>query len=284
LLNNPWSGNPTQRKAPPKPGSIANPFAGGTGIIPPPGKWKAGNPGAATFHGGFVAPGLLPAQGGGGGNPMAGILADYLNQMRGDMGAESAADKGGMINQLRRYVISYGALPDFAQLGGLGADAQGYLQEAMDPATMALAQKAEAEGVSSHARLAHGNEIATRRIPAGLAARGMLQSGQTGADLGEQALQYKTSGYDMLNEMLSGIQGGVSGFQNNERARQRQLADMEMQAAMQAAQDWGNSYFDPGGSDPTSPAAAAVQHLQRPKITAATRPWKKSGSYAVKAM
>ena len=212
-------------------------------------------------------------------NPFAGIMADYLNQMRGDMGAEGAADKGGMINQLRKYIVSYGALPDFSNIGGLGGDAKGYLAEAMDPNTMALAQKAETEGLSSHARLGQENDKATRLIPALLASRGMLQSGQTGNDLADQGMKFKQSGYDMLNEMLSGITGSVSGYQENERQRQRQLADMEMQAAMQAAQDWGDSYFD-GGQQQSSPMQTLLQRFKiAPKVTPATIPWRKAGGF-----
>jgi len=185
-------------------------------------------------------------------NPAAGILQDYLNQQRADFAADSSADKGGMINALRKYIISYGAAPDFAQLGGVGGDAQGFLKEAMDEKTMGLAAKAEAEGLSSHARLGQQNNKATRFIPEALAARGMLRSGQTGADLGEQAMSYKQAGYDMLNEMLSGITGSVGNFQENERGRQRQLAEAAMNAAMQASQDWGD--YDMGGGDDAGPA------------------------------
>lgn len=182
-------------------------------------------------------------------NPYAGILADYMNQMRADFGAQASAEKGDAINRIRQYIISYGGSPNFDQFGGLGKDAQGFLKEALDPRTVALAKKAEEEGVSSHARMSRANEIANRRIPSQLAARGILRSGQTGADLAEQALTYKQQGYDMLNELMGGVTGTVRGYQEAERERQRQLAQMEMEAAFQAAQDWGDSYFDQGPTD-----------------------------------
>jgi len=209
------------------PGSI------GSSIINAPGGQWVGYPGS-----------LGPQGGGGGGNPYGGILQDYLNQQRADFAAQGAADKGSMINALRKYAISYGELPDFESLGGLPKEAAGYFKEAMDPKTRELAAKAEREGVSSHARLAEQNMLATRRIPSQLAARGLLRSGQTGSDLNQQAMDYKRSGYDMLNEMLSGITGSVSNYQNAERERQRALAEAEMQAAWQAAGDWGDSYFN----------------------------------------
>lgn len=196
-----------------------------------------------------------PASPRGGSNPYAGLLQDYMNQARADFGADTAADRGSMINALRKYAISYGALPDFSSLGGLGGEAAGYFAEALDPNTRALAEKAEKEGLSSHARLAHANQLTTRRIPAALAARGILRSGQTGSDLAEQALTYKQQGYDMLNELLGGITGTVGNFQEAERQRQRQLAQMEMEAAWRAAQDWGDSDLEDGGAAASSPAA-----------------------------
>ena len=287
MLNNPFSGNPTQRKAPAPP--KFNPFANMPGWGTPPvngiPQYGKANPNSTMpYLGGILKgtqQGVAPAPRG---NPQAGILADYLNQMRADAGASSFADKGSMINAIRKYAISYGALPDFSQMGGLGGDAQGYFQEAMDPATQALAQKAEAEGVSSHARLSHANDVATRQIPSALAARGMLHSGQTGADLGEQAQLYKNQGYDMLNEMLSGITGQVGGYQNAERERQRQLADMEMQAAMQASQDWGDSYFDNPSAPATSQTSLASRFgLVKPQVTGPTKVRRRGGGFA-KAM
>jgi len=194
------------------------------------------------------------------GNPIAGILADYMNQARADFGAQSSAEKGDMINAIRKYIISYGGPPELAELG---KDAQGYLKQAMDAKTLGLARKAEEEGLSARARLGQGNQRAVRLIPAALAARGMLRSGQTGSDLSDQAMQYKQSGYDMLNEMLGAITGSVSQYQNAERERQRQLAEMQMQMAMQAASDWGGSYFDGDGGG----GAGGVPDYGRPTPT-----------------
>lgn len=208
----------------------------------------------------------------GGGSPYASLLQDYMNQARADFGAQSTAERGDLINAIRKYMISYGSSPNFDVMGGLGKDAQGYLKEALDTKTLGLMKKAEEEGLSSHARLGQANEKATRLIPAALAARGILRSGQTGSDLADQAMQYKQSGYDMLNELMGAITGGVSNFQNAERERQRQLAEMEMQMAMQAAQDWGDSYFEEPAPPPGAPANAG-----RP--TTATRPKRPGPNY-----
>jgi hypothetical protein len=193
----------------------------------------------------------------GGGNPAAGILADYMNQMRADAAADRNAEKGSMIQNLRQAIISYGLAPDYS---ALGKDAQGYLKEALDPNTLALAAKNEAEGISSHARLGRANEQSMRRIPAALAARGILRSGQTGSDFGDQAQDFKNQGYDMVSALMQGIQGSVGGFQEAERARQRALAEAEMQAAMQASEDWSDSDFgDTGDTGDTGPASTSAK-------------------------
>jgi hypothetical protein len=215
--------------------------------------------------------------GGGGGSPYAGLLQDYLNQQRADFAAQGAAEKGDMLNALRKYIISYGSSPNFDQMGGLGKDAQGYLKEALDPKTLDLAKKAEEEGLSAHARLGQVNERATRMIPAALASRGILHSGQTGSDLSSQAMQYKQSGYDMLNEMLGGITGSVSNFQNAERERQRALAEAEMQAAWQAAQDWRRCQSS-GDTRPHSIATSVVGVLLR-DVAVAVEPRGHSDGY-----
>lgn len=179
-------------------------------------------------------------QGGGGGNPYAGLLGDYLNQMRADAQGASVNDAASRDAMLRRLAVSYGAIPDFASLG-ISDASKGVLQGALDSNTQALAAKNYAEGTSIKARLDQADKIAQRQIPAQLAARGILRSGQTGYDLGQQALQSKQKNFDVLNEMLGNMEGAISQYNAAEAARQRALADAEMQAKMQAAQDWGGS-------------------------------------------
>jgi len=262
-----------KKKAPPKPKAPV---------------WIKANQGPATFQtsplirsqvlGGINArttplyAGALtaPAASGGGGGGASGVLGDYLNQMRADSSASSNADRGSMINNLRQAIISYGLAPDYS---ALGADAQGYLKEALDPNTLDLAAKNEKEGISSHARLGHENDLAMRRIPAMLAGRGILHSGQTGSDLGEQAQTFKNQGYDMLSALMQGITGSVGQFQEAERQRQRDLAEQEMQSAMQAAGDWGDSglgggygYQDSGGYSSSIPALKKAVAAKKPVI------------------
>ncbi len=187
---------------------------------------------------------------GGGGaqsNPYAGLTGGQpdLSAFESEFAAGSAADAASRDAAIKKMLVSYGQIPDF---GGLSESSRGYLNNALDPATRAAAEKAEAEGLSIHARQAAGNEKATRYIPAQLAARGMFRSGQTGTDLKDQAQNYKIQQYDTLNELLGGIEGTVGNFLSGERDRNMQLAQMRMQAAWNAFSNWGGSYDTGGGS------------------------------------
>jgi hypothetical protein len=191
-------------------------------------------------------------------NPYAGLIGGSadLSGIEAEMAAQGKADAAGRDAALRRFIVSYGSLPDFSQLG-ISGDALGYLKKAMDPKTQELAANAEKEGLSVHARQAHDDMVSRRQIPSQLAARGLLHSGQTGYDLGQQAQNYKTTQYDTLNELLGNIEGTVSSYQQAERDRQMQLAMARMQAASDAFGNWGDS--DIGGSQSMSQQLAALR-------------------------
>jgi hypothetical protein len=201
---------------------------------------------------------FIGGQGGGqgGGNPYAGILADYMKTMEANYGAQSRADAASRDAAIRRSIISYGAVPDFAKLG-IGDKTLGFLKGAVNDKTRQLAQQNTAEGTSVSARMAHANQIANRRIPALNAGRGILHSGQTGADLGEQALNYKIQGFDTLNQMLGNIEGTVGNFLSAERARQEAMANARLQAAMAAIGTWGGGIANQGGG--FAPSTGTVQ-------------------------
>jgi len=199
--------------------------------------------------------------GGGGGNPAAGIMADYLSKMRADTNAASIADAASRDAAIKRLVISYGQVPDFAAFG-LDDKTNKIIMNALDQKTRDLAQANTDQGTSVYARMAKDNMVANRRIPAQLAGRGMLRSGQTVSDLSDQAQNYKNSSFDTINEVLNNATGAIGQFAAAERQRQEQLAQMELQAALAAAEQGygsGGGGSDPGGgSNPSNPSNAGV--------------------------
>ncbi len=236
---------------------------------PAPPKWIYSKPGEGTLKSPFWN--QARPNPGGGQNPYAGLIGGQpdLSAVEAEFAAGSAADAASRDASIRKFLVSYGQLPDF---GCLSESARGYLNNALDPKTRALAEKAEAEGLSIHARQAAGNEKATRIIPAALAARGMFRSGQTGTDLKDQAQNYKIQQYDTLNELLGGIEGTVGNFLSGERDRNMQLAQARMQAAWNAFSNWGS--YDTGAPAPGGgPQRTAAQFLwQKNAPGAGTKP------------
>jgi hypothetical protein len=227
---------------------------------PPADKWNAYTQGLqGAVQSIFQGFGQQPQQqSGGGGNPAAGILADYLSKMRGDVNAASVADAASRDAAIKRLVISYGQVPDFASLG-LDDKSAKIIANALDQKTKDLAAKNTAEGTSVYARMLKDNAVANRRIPAMLAGRGLLRSGQTVSDLAEQAQGYKNQSFDAMNSMLNEATGAIGQYAAAERARQEQLAQMELQAALAAAQEgYGGGYpSDPGAPPPAAPPGGA---------------------------
>ena len=194
-----------------------------------------------NLHGAFYDPRGRGTNYGGmiGGSPdLSALKAAYAAQSQADAASRDAA--------LRRLVISYGAMPSLDSMG-ISDAARGFLKSAINDKTMQLAQNAEKEGVSVHARQASQDAIARRQIPATLAGRGLLHSGQTGYDFGQQAQSYKNQQYDTLNELLGNVENTVGGFLQAERDRQLGLAQAQMQAAWAAMQSMDGSYGGPSG-------------------------------------
>lgn len=180
-------------------------------------------------------------------NPYAGILEQYVAATKARLGGQSAADRAGMLGNIGRAVASYGGKLDLSKLG-ISDQARRVLGE-LDPKVWSLAEQNTAEGTSVKARMDEANAIAQRRIPSSLAARGMLRSGQTGADLNQQAMDAKRGQFDVLNELLGNVEGSVSQYAQAEAARQQAIADAELQAQLAAAQAWGGS-IDYGQPEP----------------------------------
>ena len=222
-------------------------------------------------------------------NPYAGLLDSYMAQTRADNAAQSVADKAARDAAIQRFLVSYGEVPDFASLGV--SDAAKSVLGGLGGNIRDLAAKNTAEGTSVKARLDQKNAIAQRQIPASLAGRGLLRSGQTGYDLGQQQMQNKQANFDVLNEMLGNIEGTVSSFAQAEAARARALADAELQAAMAAAGDYGgdiypDDYYEAPAQAFAAPVAAAKKKAAPKRVVPKTiyRPtnpgWGAAATYA----
>jgi hypothetical protein len=239
---------------------------GGAARTLPAGARKSAFPsgGSIGVFGGAGAGGA----GGGGGNygGLIGTSPD-LSGLEAEFAASSKADAASRDASLRRLMISYGQLPDFSALG-ISDSAKGFLSNALNQQSRDLAAKAEAEGVSIHARQAKDNMVSNRRIPASLAGRGLLRSGQTGYDLGEQAQNYKITQYDTLNELLGNVEGTVGGFLSAERERAIALAQARIQAAWDAQSNYGDSYI---GDSYDQQLAAGMAPVGAPRAPRAPR-------------
>lgn len=184
----------------------------------------------------------------GGGNANYGGLiggSPDLSALEAAYGAQSKADAASRDAALRRLVISYGGMPSLDALG-MSDQARGFFQKAINPETLNLARKADEEGLTVSARQKKDDAVTRRRIPAGLAGRGMLRSGQTVSDLADQAQNFKNLQYDTLNELLGNVENTVGGFLRAEQDRAISLAQAKIQAAWAAMQNWGD--YDMGGS------------------------------------
>lgn len=202
--------------------------------------------------------------GGGRGNAYADLINRMLTQQRSDLAGEGAADAAGRDAAIKRILVSYGAAPD---VSGLGGEAQGILGGLLkDQGLQDLIAKNTAEGTSIKARQEQANVIAQRQIGQGVARKGLLHSGETGYQQGQQEMAHKQTAFDTLSQALGEIEGSVGTFAANERARQRQLADYENQAAMAAFQFADDTQMGPyPGGDPY----AGNQGVPTPTQTAA---------------
>jgi hypothetical protein len=200
------------------------------------------NPKVGPYAGG-TAPSLVRPFASTAANPNYGGLIGAqpdLSALQAQFKADSIADAAARDAAIRRYVVSYGQIPDFSKLGISGA-AAGFLSNAINDNIRNLAAQNELEGTSIHARMNKEANQAMARIPAVLASRGILRSGQTGVDLANQAQASKNIQFDTLNELLGNIENVTSSFLNAERDRANQMAMAEMQAAWAAANGLGGN-------------------------------------------
>src|SRR3990172_8870954 len=136
------------------------------------------------------------------------ILADpWYIQQSGLLNAQWVAQQAQAQQKMQEALIGYG------DTGAI----QGENPWVTDLVRQLAKQNTEA-GMSTLARIQHAADLARRNQINDLAARGMLQSGETGYQLGELGLQRQQTEYDsrkQLLEYLSGVQAALTqaGFQ-----------------------------------------------------------------------
>lgn len=164
------------------------------------------------------------------------------NQSLADLGASHASNLASLTSGLKQAAIAYGAVPGQDQLNSLGLPA-GALSGLMSDETRNLAQQNTAAKTSTVARLGQAYTQGRSQLLRQLAARGALQSGEAGYQLGNLQTQKTQADYDAVQRLL-GLFGNefgqYSGSENTLTAAERQAAqdaaDRAQQQAMAQAQ------------------------------------------------
>ena len=134
----------------------------------------------------------------------------YFAQVRDMLSAQSAAEAAQNESRLGQAFINFGEAPE------------GY-----DPT---VAGAASNNPFSTIAQLQRQHEQNTRAQKNQLAARGILQSGELGYQLGEENNNYLGSQYEARQQLLDFISGVQSAFAQAEQNRQQQLLGAGQQA------------------------------------------------------
>jgi len=158
-----------------------------------------------------------PSGGGGFSDPYATAIKQNpaLMALRAMYEAASVSDAAQRAQAIQKALIQFGEVPE-----GFDLD--------VTPETSQLAGENTQAGLSSLARLAKWNTDQRRDIASGLAARGMLRSGEYGHQLGEQALGFKQQQYDSRQQLLDYLNGLQQAFLAAERQRQFDMASKLM--------------------------------------------------------
>lgn len=233
----------------------------GNGTTPPPGA------GGSSGYGGS-GPTSPWINGGGGGSgysmPSFGDLVNgdpWFGQYKADLMAQSVADKASRDAAIQQRLIRWGEVPEGFGIPGLNnKDLVGILT----PEVRTLADQNTSSGMSVKARLAQMNDDNLRNIKNVLAARGGLQSGETGYQLGRADQDYNRGVYDQKNALLDALSGIQGSYAAAEQARQQALFQAQLEAMQRAYQQWGGyGYGDgAGGGDGTYPGSQAISQIR----------------------
>lgn len=154
----------------------------------------------------------------------------WVQQTKNLFEAQRKAEAAQLQAQAQRAFIDFGGSPDFSSLG-LTTQTQPWLAY-FNQKTRALADANTQAGTSVMARLQKQLADANRTTVNQMAARGILRSGETGYQLGENALQNKQATYDAGRQLLDFLSGAQAAVAQHEQERQFQLLQAQQDAAV----------------------------------------------------
>lgn len=150
-----------------------------------------------------------------------------LGQFRADLSAQDISEAAQAAARAQQAFIGFGEVPNLPQ--GLFDPIFG---TASDTATSQLASKNTEEGLSLLARIQKQRADVQQRIIDQLTGRGILRSGETGYQLGQNGLAYKQAQFDARQKLMDYLNGILQQVTSARGERQRDLAS-ELTAAFQ---------------------------------------------------
>jgi len=212
------------------------------GAIMPGGALTGTIPGQSSGYGpsaSFNMPGLTTTD-------FTALINEQLKPLQDMINQQQGFDKAGLTAARQRAIAQFGFAPDFSNMdpsflsalnaAGAAPDLAGDLT----PEVRALAEKNTAEGLSTKARLEKANKDALRAIKNTLASRGMLRSGETGYQLGEQNLAFKQANADAVGKLNEYLAGVAQAYADSEKQRQERLFQEQSSATARVAQQAAN--------------------------------------------
>lgn len=154
------------------------------------------------------------------------IRSDALYQQGlADLGGEEVQAAAGRRSAIQRALIQMGLLtPGMLDSlrNSLGQNAP-MLAEDIDPNTVSLAAANQNSVAAQMKRQHESNVLALQDV---LAAKGMLRTGQTGYELGEEQRRMDQGSYDAINQLMDALGGVYSGYAQGVSERNRRKSDL----------------------------------------------------------
>jgi len=164
----------------------------------------------------------------------------YYQNLSGYLSAQSASDAAERSRGVQQALIQFGYIPDLPA----GVDSTLWGADVND-LTRQLAQQNTAAGLSGYARLDKRHGMNVKTIQDMLAARGLMQSGELGYQLGEEGLAYRQAINDATTQLLDFLYGTYDSWADAEAERRFQLANEAMDAAGRRYGDSWSRYYTP---------------------------------------